>query len=107
MNKINILGYDEEIGFYELKDNKKSMYEMQRGGNEFAMRFSAVSRHTRWLRGEILTIIEAVIQDPRVLEATKTIVKDKFDAKLSWLYEICGLPEDEGLEGTSKGTNSK
>ena len=91
-----ILGFDNKSGFYQLEENGKvAEHEMERGSGEFALRFSAVSRHLRWLQGEILTVLEATIDDERKLKATKEIAKDKFNAKISWIYEMCGTPEEE------------
>lgn len=64
-------------------------------GEEKAMRFSLVSRHLRWLQGEILTILEASIEDERKLKATKDLVKDKISSKISWLFDLCGRPYEE------------
>ena len=58
-------------------------------------RYSFVARHLRWLMGEVLTIIDATIDDERKLKATKDLVKDKFSSKMDWIYQQAGTPEDE------------
>lgn len=106
-----IIGWNEHIGVYELvglgsgsTDGSspssinavgQQKFELERDGNENYMRFSYVSRQLRWLQGEILTILEATIDDDRKLKAVKDLVKDKISAKLSWIYENCGTPEEE------------
>lgn len=104
-----ILGYSEDIGLYELTvvssgstselstalGVSKQKHVLERGTGENFMKFSLVSRHLRWLQGEILTILEASIEDERRLKAVKDLVKDKISAKISWIYEQCGIPEDE------------
>lgn len=73
----------------------KQKFELDKSNRENYMRFSFVSRHLRWLLGEILTIIDATIDDERKLKATKDLVKDKFSSKISWIYENCSCPEEE------------
>lgn len=104
-----ILGYDDLVGVYELgivstgstsreEDIRvvcHQKHEMDREGGENYMRFSLVSRHLRWLQGEILTVLEATIDDDRKLNATKQLVKDKISAKISWIYEQCGIPTEQ------------
>lgn len=102
-NKINwkdsvTLGYGDE-GIYALTaDNKIVKFELERDGRERVMRFSLVSKQMRWLQGEVLTVLEASIEDDRKLKAVKDLIKDKFSAKISWIYELCGMPEEtQGL----------
>lgn len=115
MEKVNILGYSTSLGVYKLLDNGKiskqfgniEKYEMERDGTEAVLRFSLISRHLRWLQGEILTILEASIDDERKLKAVKDLVKNQISAKISWLYEQCGCPENEQdfLEENNGGQN--
>lgn len=105
-----ILGFNDVMGVYnyivyESKGENNSpiipvcvgveKFELERNGIENYMRFSLISRNFRWLMGEILTIIEASIDDERKLKAVKDLIKDKFSAKISWIYEQCGCPEEE------------
>lgn len=99
ISDINILGYYENIGIYKLVEDKNSPMTMEKfelvRGEESALRFSLISRHLRWLQGEILTILEATIDNDRKLKASKDLVKDKISAKISWVYEQCGCPDGE------------
>lgn len=91
-----VIGYNERDGIYALTERGSfEPFVIERGGPEKVARFSFMSRQLRWLQGEILTVAEAVIDDPRKLEATKALIKDRFSAKISWIYELCGTPEDE------------
>ena len=104
-----IIGWNDYIGVYNLvplspggTDTEKFIdtvgqekFELERNGQENYMRFSYVSRQLRYLQGEILTILEATIDDERKLKAVKDLVKDKISAKISWVYENCGCPEEE------------
>ncbi len=108
-----IIGWNEHIGVYNLvplesgsTDNVsvpkvigQEKFELERNGQENYLRFSYVSRQLRYLQGEILTILEATIDDERKLKAVKDLVKDKISAKISWVYENCGCPleEEHGL----------
>lgn len=98
--KTITIGYDEIDGIYTLTNGTKLVEPREIGGPERVMRFSLISRQLRWLQGELLTILEATIDDNRKLEATKNLVKDKFNSKISWIYELCGAPveEEKGLE---------
>lgn len=93
--KPKVLSYRKEIGICESKSNSdvSEKFELIRG--ELAvMDFSLISQQVKWLMGEVLTVTEAVIDDERKLKATKDLIKDKFSAKLSWIYELCGMPEE-------------
>lgn len=107
-----IIGYNDHIGVYNFGlvgpvnapmggdrgDDcviSQEKFELKRGGEENYMRFSYVSKQLRYLMGEILTTLEASISDERQLKATKSIVKNYFGRKLDWIYENCGMPEEE------------
>jgi len=95
MSEKVILGYGDE-GIYSLShDGKLQKFELERDGEERTLRFSLISKQLRWLQGEVLTILEATIDDERKLKATKDLVKDKFAAKISWVYELCGMPVED------------
>lgn len=98
---MKILGYSPQ-GVYTLNEDTgaitSTFEEPLERGEEKAIRFSLASRHLRWLQGEILTIIDATLSDERKLRAVKDLVRDKFAAKISWLYEQCGAPESEQSE---------
>lgn len=103
MSNIKIIGHDDLVGVYELAKVKDQLegtvdghlkYEIERGV-EAAMRFSLISKQFRYLLGEVLTILEATVEDERRLNATKSLLKDKFHAKINWVYEQCGTPEEE------------
>lgn len=104
-----ILGYNDDIGTYKLVPLAKGgtgeeeteisgigkeefMYERDTGENY--MRFSLISKQLRYLMGAILTIIEATV-DEKKLKPTKDLIKDKFSEKISWIFEQCGLPQEE------------
>lgn len=103
-----VLGYDEKVGImigFTYEDKEKNLvtgYQPHNSnlpelpvGTEYTLRFTLISRHLRWLQGEILTILEATIEDDRKLKAVKDLVKDKISSKISWLYEQCGCPESQ------------
>lgn len=103
---LKVLGYNEVTGIYKLKDledgvasdNPRAYEEefvIENDGIENVLRFSLISRQLRWLQGELLTILEASIDDERKLKAVKDLTKDKISAKISWIYEICGKPKTE------------
>lgn len=96
---VKVIGFSDKEGvyFYETDGEMASAHsnEFTRGEGERLMRFSFAARHLRWLQGEILTIAEATIDESPRLTATKELIKDKFNAKISWIYEQCGTPESE------------
>lgn len=98
---VKVIGYDEEIGVcgYQGNDFKKPIKAELIRGQHSVMEFSMVSQQLKWVMGEVLTVIEAVVDDERKLKATKDIIKKTFSAKISWIYELCGMPEEsqEGL----------
>lgn len=97
MNKIKIIGRNENLGTYFLCEEGHDLqerYDIERGV-EAAMRFSLISYQLKHLLGETLTTIEAVIADDRQLKAVKSLIKSQFHAKIDWIYEQCGCPEDE------------
>lgn len=99
--------YTEQEGLYFINSRGSiERFELIKDGRENVMAFSMVSRHLRWLQGEILTILEATIDDERKLKATKQLVKDKISSKISWIYEQCGCPEKE-QEGLSEPEEDK
>lgn len=115
--KNKVLGYAPHIGVYEVSpvkgsdgkvhENGQVKFELERGTGENYMRFSLVSRHLRWLMGEVLTVVDATIADPRQLKAAKDLIKKDFASKISWLYEQCGCPEDEQDELLILGMNEE
>lgn len=106
-----IIGHNEHMGVYNLvvlgsgdtdgilkrgdEVIGQEKFELERGGTENYMRFSFVSMHLKHLMGEVLTTLEASISDERQLKATKSIIKNYFGRKIDWVYENCGMPEDE------------
>lgn len=93
--KYYILGYSIGDGIYTLSDDGELKKEvLVRDGKERLLRFSLVSQQIKWLQKELLTIAEATVEE-RKLEPTKRLIKDKFNAKISWLYELCGMPEEQ------------
>lgn len=109
LSEIKIIGQDDLVGVYELTEMWKggsnepsvkmdglahSKYEIE-SGKEAAMRFSLISKQFRYLLGEVLTVLEATIDNDRKLQATKQLTKDKFHAKIDWIYQQCGMPEEE------------
>lgn len=105
---IKIIGWDGLVGVYEMgiipyKETDGTLtseheghikYEIE-SGEEAAMRFSLIAKQFKHLMGEILTTLEATIDNDRKLEATKKIIKDQVHAKVNWVYEQCGCPEEE------------
>lgn len=53
---------------------------------------SFVNAHLSHLMGEVLTVIDATIDEERKLKATKDLIRDKFSSKMDWLYEQANYP---------------
>lgn len=54
--------------------------------------YSAIEAQVRYLMGDVLTVIDASFSEGEQKKAVKDLIKSKFSAKLSWLYELCGYP---------------
>lgn len=63
--------------------------------NVFGVTF--VNEHLSHLSGEIFTILEAVIDEPRKLKATKDLVRQRISAKMDWLFEQSNYFVDENV----------
>ncbi len=89
----------EEIGWNDngiyavTHDNRVVKLELG-GEKERVFNYSLINKQLRFLMGEVLTVIDASIQNERQLKATKDLIKGKFSNKLSWLYELAGMPEE-------------
>lgn len=102
---LMIIGWDDDfLGMYQYfpsidspaQNPSKIKFEMRQSEDgERVFRFDLVSRHLRWLQGEVLTVIDAVITNDKQLKATKDLVKGKFSSKIDWLYQLGGLMEDQ------------
>lgn len=106
---IKIIGHDDSIGTYLLGEmysggtNSETKYEglgkskleMERDGTEYVMRFSLISKQMGYVMGQVLTTLEATIENERQLKALKSIIKSQFSSQISWIYEQCGTPEEE------------
>ena len=102
--EIEVIGWSDRWGMYDLDEfnlnngvlsvaSKK--FELIQDGRERVFRYDLVARHLRWLQGEVLTVIDATIDDAIKRQAVKDLIKDKFSAKISWLYELCGKVEGQ------------
>lgn len=101
---IKIIGHNDVMGTYVLgkvtgpNDSVHEgmiKYEIERGGDEAAMRFSLISKQMGYVMGKVLTTLEATIENERQLKAVKSIIKSEFNSQISWIYEQCGCPEEE------------
>lgn len=106
---IKIIGHDDVLGTYLLSNTYqggtneetkqigvgKRKLEMERDGTEYAMRFSLISKQMGYVMGQVLTTLEATIENERQLKALKSIIKGQFSSQISWIYEQCGTPEEE------------
>ena len=59
--------------------------------------YDGINSQIRHLMGDVLTVVEASYPEGKQLEAVKSLIKSKFSAKLSWVYELCGYPEDANI----------
>ena len=58
--------------------------------NAPALSYDIVEHNLRNLQGQVLTILEAVLPKGSQLDATKDLVKDKFNNKLTWFFDLYG-----------------
>lgn len=60
--------------------------------------YSVIEFQVKSLMGEVLTVVDAALPMGEQKKAIKDLIKDRFSAKLSWLYEICGYPILKGSQ---------
>jgi len=78
---------DHPVHAYDMEGNH-DVFELDKSEDVYnVFGISFVNMHLSHLMGEVLTIAEAVIDDERKLKATKDLVRAKFSAKMSWLFE--------------------
>lgn len=70
-----------------------------------ALQFDTIKIQTKYLQGEILTLIEAAIANEKQCKAVKDVVHMAFRRKLNWFKELCGhstnyTDDTLGLEDT-------
>jgi hypothetical protein len=88
------------MGIYEYMPDGTLVPFMADASNEEAVaRYSFISQQVKWLMKDVLTILEATIGDDRQLNALKLLTKEKFSAKLDWIFKQ--MSTVEGEEGES------
>ena len=60
---------------------------------ETKLGYNSISTQMNFLKGKVLTVIDASIQDRDQRKAVKDLIHDKFKGQLDWIYQLCGLPE--------------
>lgn len=104
---MKIITHDNALGICEyIPAGKDNTVQLQPGielvrGEPRALHFNMASYHLKHLMGEVLTILEATVENERQLIAAKSIIKNYFGRKIDWIYELCGMPED-GQEGLTE-----
>lgn len=56
------------------------------------LEFNAISAQLNFLKGEVLTIVDASYSETIQRKAVKDLIHSVFSAKVSWFYELCGYP---------------
>lgn len=66
--------------------------------------YSMVEMNLKHVQGQVLTLIEAIIVDKQQLSATKDVIKNYFNAKLTHLFDMYGEDDREmpDYESTDK-----
>jgi hypothetical protein len=59
---------------------------------EKKLEYYVIDTQLNHLMGKILTIIDSAIIDKNQNKAIKDLVRDKFNKKRDWIYQLCGLP---------------
>lgn len=91
-----VVGFFHEMGFYEeQKDGLMVPFVVDASGEEVVARYSFINQQVKWLMKDVLTVLEATITNERQLAALKVLVKDKFSAKLDWIFQQMGTVEGQ------------
>jgi len=99
---FRVVGWCHPLGIYEYNpDGTMTPFLVDASDGEVAARYSFVSQQIKWLMKDVLTILEATIADDRQLNALKLLTKDKFSAKLDWIFQQMGTVEGQLEEGES------
>ena len=54
------------------------------------LNYDILEMHLKHMQGQVLTIIEIALTDPKQLKATKDAIKERFNEKLTWLFDLYG-----------------
>ncbi len=86
---FEVLDWPENSGIVVIGNNGGIQpFEMDKSKDvEYAFRWAFMRKHFHHLQGEILTILDAVVEDDRRLKATKDLAREKFSSKIDWLLE--------------------
>ena len=89
----SVLSYSKEEGVVEVDANggRKQFILDRTNECEYTFDWNFSSFHLQHLMGEVLTIVDATIDDDRKNKATKDLIKNRFKAKLDWLFEQANL----------------
>jgi hypothetical protein len=51
--------------------------------------YDVIETQVKFLQGKVLTVVDAVIVEPRQLKATKDLMNKMFSEQLNWIAELC------------------
>lgn len=63
------------------------------------LHYPTIQAQLKFLMGRVLTIIDASYkqQEQEQRKAVKDLVKNEFSRQLSWIFELCGYPENQSV----------
>jgi hypothetical protein len=67
---------------------------------EKEMDYFAIKAQIGHLKGKVLTIIDASIENEQKNKAIKDLIHEVFFSQLDWIYQLCGLPEEKTASGS-------
>jgi hypothetical protein len=97
--EFRVIGFYHPMGIYEyMPDGTLVPFMADASNEEVVARYSFISQQIKWLMKDVLTILEATIGDDRQLNALKLLTKEKFSAKLDWIFEQMSTVEGDMAE---------
>lgn len=56
---------------------------------EESLAYTGIESQFGHLKGKVLTVLDAVIEDERKLKASKDLVHQQFREQIDWIYQLC------------------
>jgi len=72
---------------------------------ETKLGFSPIKSQLNFLKGKVLTVIDASIQDEIQRKAIKDLIHNAFEEQIDWIYQLCGLPSTPDTMDISEEKN--
>ena len=94
--------YDtDSAGNYKTGSQNQSFKEIEMKVSAPPISYELIEGNFKHVQGQVLTIVEAVLEDDRQLKAAKDLIKNSFNEVLTRMYQLClynGVADTEDIE---------